>query len=350
MRLGRRAYDLTQDLLKPRARIYWLDLALTSLVTWTALALAATAPSLAERGLAALVCVFVLYRGVSFIHEVAHFQRGDVPGFKLAWNMLIGVPFLAPSFFYEGVHVLHHVKDTYGTARDPEYLPLSRSNPARIAGFVAVALLAPLGVLIRFGVLTPLSLVIPPIRRAVVAGMSAMTINPAFRREDRHSAQGPVWLAQEIACWLWCWTVLGLTLAGVVPARWLLTGLAVMAAMTFINQLRTVVAHAWTGDGGKMTVLEQFRDSVNVPPPALLPMLWAPVGLRYHALHHLLPRLPYHSLGEAHRRLVAALPEASAYHHATHRNLAHALGRLFARTRAHARKAAADDAAHRGQA
>ena len=28
------------------------------------------------------------------------------------------------------------------------------------------------------------------------------------------------------------------------------------------------------------------------------------VGLRYHALHHLMPSMPYHSLPEAHRRLV----------------------------------------------
>ncbi len=42
-------------------------------------------------------------------------------------------------------------------------------------------------------------------------------------------------------------------------------------------------------DGEVMSVTEQYLDSVNVPPPGLLPALWAPVGLRYHALHHLLP-------------------------------------------------------------
>jgi hypothetical protein len=38
-----------------------------------------------------------------------------------------------------------------------------------------------------------------------------------------------------------------------------------------------------------------------------------PVGLRYHGLHHLLPSLPYHSLGIAHRRLMAQLPADSPY-------------------------------------
>jgi fatty acid desaturase len=337
-RLARQANALISDLVKPSAAIYWLDLALTGLVTWASLILAADAASAPVRAAAGLVCVFALYRAVSFIHELAHVRPGDLPGFRLAWNVLIGVPFLAPSFFYEGVHILHHAKDRYGTARDPEYLPLSRYSAAKIAGFVAVAALAPLGLLIRFGIATPLSLVSPAIRRAVVAKISAMTINPGFQREDAERAAAAPWLAQEIACWLWTWTLVALTASGVMPLRYPLTAIAVLAAATLINQLRTVAAHAWTNEGGKMSFLDQFRDSVNVPPPALLPMLWAPVGLRYHALHHLAPRLPYHNLGKAHRRLMAALPQTSVYHEVAHANLAQALSRLLARGRDHARR------------
>ena len=95
-----------------------------------------------------------------------------------------------------------------------------------------------------------------------------------------------------------------------------------------INQTRTLVAHLWENDGEALTVTAQFLDSVNVPPPSTLPALWAPVGLRYHAIHHLLPGLPYHALGEAHQRLSAALPAESHYHGANYRSLPQLVGRL----------------------
>jgi fatty acid desaturase len=68
-----------------------------------------------------------------------------------------------------------------------------------------------------------------------------------------------------------------------------------------LNQIRTLVAHRWENEGDPLTVTAQYLDSTNVP-DGVLPWIWAPVGLRFHALHHLLPSLPYHSLAEAHRR------------------------------------------------
>ena len=330
MSLARQANDLARDLTRASPRIYWLDLSVTAAVTWLSVWIAATAPP-GWAWTAAAVGVLALYRGISFIHELTHLRRDDVPGFHFAWNVLIGVPWLTPSLLYEGVHILHHAKDRYGTARDPEYHPLARRPRHELLLFLGVALPAPVGVLLRFGVLAPLSFLIPPLRRFVVAKTSGMVINTAFSREDVERASSAPWLAQEIACWLWSWLLIGLVVAGAMPLRTLLIGAGIFGAMTVLNQLRTAVAHYWENDGEQMAPLDQFRDTVNVPPPALLPFLWAPVGLRYHALHHLIPRLPYHNLGKAHRRLVDALPADHVYREVEQPELFPALGRLWGR-------------------
>jgi fatty acid desaturase len=308
-----RAQELTADLMTPDARLYWADLILTTGAVYASLWLALGDGPLLVRILAAGVCVFALYRAISFIHELTHLRPGDAPGFKLGWNLLVGVPFLVPSLLYEGVHNLHHTTKRYGAATDPEYLPLAGYSPLQLAGFLLVALLAPVGQMLRFAVAAPLSFADPRLRELVVSRLSALTINPRFRRQDLGNARSATWLAQEIGCWLWSWALLALLLSGGVVAQRVLTAAAILALATFFNQLRTACAHAWTSDGRPLSAIGQFQDSVNIPPPALLPALWAPVGLRYHALHHLLPRLPYHNLGAAHRRLVEGLPVEVGY-------------------------------------
>jgi fatty acid desaturase len=331
--LARQANDIARDLTRADPKVYWLDLAVTAAVTWLAFAIAATAAQPGWTLVAGLVAILGLYRGISFIHELTHLKRDDVPGFHFAWNVLIGVPWLTPSLLYEGVHILHHAKDRYGTARDPEYHPLARRPLHELAVFLGIAFLAPVGTLLRFGVLAPLGFLIPAVRRFTIAKASGMVINTHFSRDDFDRANRAPWLAQEIGASLWCWTLVGLTISGVAPLRVFLTAAVIFSLMTFLNQVRTAVAHRWDNDGEVMAPLDQFLDSVNVPPPALLPFLWAPVGLRYHALHHLMPRLPYHNLGTAHRRLVDALPADHDYRRAEERELIPALGALVKRMR-----------------
>ena len=139
---------------------------------------------------AGLVAVLALYRAGSFIHELTHIKPRAVPGFRLVWNLIIGVPLLVPSFMYEGVHNQHHAKTYYGTADDPEYLPLALMHPWTLPLFLIAAVLAPIGMLIRFGLLAPLSLLSPRLRENVVARYSGLQINPRFRRKrarGRHS-------------------------------------------------------------------------------------------------------------------------------------------------------------------
>lgn len=331
MAMLRTAAELTRDINAAKPVIYWADLLGSALLGYATLAgaILLTGPLAL---LAGLVAVLALYRAGSFIHELTHIKHAQVPGFRLGWNALIGVPLLMPSFLYEGVHNLHHAKTRYGTVDDPEYLPLALMKPWTLPLFVVVAALAPVAMLVRFGVLTPLSLVFPKLRALVVARYSGLQINPKFRRRPAEGDLVRQWRWQEGAASVWAIALVAVVATGMLPLHAFLTFLAVASGVMVINQVRTLVAHLWENEGEAMSVTAQYLDSVNVPPPTLLPALWAPVGLRYHALHHLLPSLPYHALGEAHRRLSKALDTASPYHAASHRGLPHLVRRIASST------------------
>lgn len=311
--LLRAAAELTRDLVQPKPAIYWADFLGSALVGYAGVALAILGSSLAWQVAGGMVAVLALYRAGLFIHEITHVRRGALPGFKLAWNIILGVPMMVPSFMYEGLHAMHHNRTKYGTAQDPEYLPLALMKWWTIPVFVAVSVLAPVALVVRFGIIGPISMLVPPLRRFVVARFSGLLINPEFRRRAPEGQFAREWAWQEAGASLWAMTLIAGTVSGLFPWRAVAIFLGILGLVMLVNQVRTLVAHLWENDGDELSVTAQFLDTVNVPPPGLLPELWAPVGLRYHATHHLLPGLPYHALPEAHRRLVRTLGTGTTY-------------------------------------
>ena len=322
----RAAAELTRDIGKARAAIYWPDMLGSAALGYAAIAGAILVHQTWIALVCSLVAVLALYRALLFIHEISHLHRDALPGFRTAWNVLVGIPMLTPSFMYEGVHTLHHARTRYGTVEDPEYLPLALMKPWSLPAFVLIALLAPAAFLLRFALLTPLGVIFPKLRTFVWERFSALAINPAFRRRPAEGEARRRFALIEAGAFAWSWVLI----ASVFAFGWrpLLIALGVASLVALLNQLRTLVAHLWENEGEAMTVTAQYLDSVNVPPPSPFAGLWAPVGLRYHALHHLMPSVPYHSLGEAHRRLRAHLEPGTTFWQANHRGMTPLLVRI----------------------
>ncbi len=324
--LLRAAVELTRDISRARPAVYWPDMLGSAALGYAGLtgAIMLANPLLALAS--ALVAVLALYRALLFIHELTHIHRTALPGFRTVWNLLVGIPMLTPSFMYEGVHSLHHARTRYGTVDDPEYLPLALMKPWSLPGFILVAMLLPLALLVRSAVLVPLGAIIPPLRRLVWERASSLSINPEFRRRAPEGDFARMVFWQELGASLWAIALI----ASPLWLGWRPLGIAlcVISASAVLNQVRTLVAHLWQNDGDAMTVTAQYLDSVNVPPPGFMALLWAPIGLRYHATHHLLPSVPYHALAEAHRRLAAHCGAGSTYAQACYPGLWPLVGRI----------------------
>lgn len=318
---------------RPRAAVYWGDLLLSANVGWTAFWLSLQQPFGSPS-----YCVYIaaaclgLLRAALFIHEIAHLTRGGLPGFETGWHLLVGLPLLLPSLMYVGSHGDHHRPQMFGTPEDPEYAPLAHTSRLGLLRFVVGVVVVPLLLPLRWGVLGPLSYVLPGLRRRVVQRASSLVINSAYRRPLPTQRQHRRWFVQEWAAALFVWAGAGAWLSETLLTDWIIQWYVVMAAMLVVNQVRTLAAHRYEHTGRRLSLTEQLRDSVNLDGGwPLLTGLAAPVGLRYHALHHLLPNLPYHSLGRIHRELRAALPPPSSYARTSERGILTALRTLSGR-------------------
>jgi len=324
------ARAIVRDFFHHRAAFYWIDFALSMVVAYTAASIYLSAPwfSLAQL-LFFPIATFGLFRLGSFIHEVVHMPRGVMPGFRVVWNLLAGVPMLSPSFFY-GNHLDHHRPHRYGTRRDGEYLPLAYGTMKNVALFMGQNIYLPALIFLRFAVLTPLSFLHGGLRQWTLERASSFIMNFSYRREITESAPRTAWAWLEVLCCLRAQAIIVFVLIGVTPwSR--LPALYLLAMSTLsLNYLRNLVAHHYRGTGEEMTHADQLSDSINITGHPLWTELFFPIGLRYHALHHLFPTIPYHNLGQAHRRLMARLPADSEYRRTTYPSFASAWRELRA--------------------
>ena len=72
----REAHGQVSDLFSHNAKLYWIDLLVTSLIGWSATVVYFTQPLGAwTQWLAALVAAVAFYRGGTFMHEIIHMPK-----------------------------------------------------------------------------------------------------------------------------------------------------------------------------------------------------------------------------------------------------------------------------------
>jgi fatty acid desaturase len=324
---------VVSDLHAPRPLIFWSDLLASATIGWAAFAVALlSAPWTPLMLIAGAASGFALYRGLCFTHELTHLRKRSLPGFETAWNVLFGVPLLLPSFTYMGVHQSHHSLSTYGTKADPEYLPFASSRKLIFIFALQSAVLIPLILLFRFVVLSPFALLWPRFHRWLEVRASSFSMNPDYRRVMQPSMARRMrrWELAMLACFA---GVVALMAVGVLPGRTPYVWFGVLTFVSFFNTLRVLGAHDYESDGSPRDRYEQLEDSIDTP-GGIWTELWAPVGLRYHALHHYFPGIPYHNLGIAYRRIVAAVPGDSLYFQSTSPSLRRSLSELLRKAKA----------------
>lgn len=308
-----------EDFFQVRPFRYWFDFLSSATIAYTASAVYLMAPAYSWlQFLAFPLAVFWLYRLGSLVHEVAHLQHGEMRGFKIAWNLIVGVVTLSPSPFFTRHHRDHHSHRLYGTPQDPEYIA-NVCRPGTWRGtlwFGIRVALFPAVVFLRF-LLSPLTFLHPRLRDFVLRRGSSLTMNWRYERKldpfDRWAVT-----SVELLCWLRATmiplaVILGFTAWTRIPQLYLLA-----VTTLALNQLRLLADHQLHSEGQQLDMDAHMQDSCNYTQRDFLTWLFFPFAIRYHALHHLFPTLPYHNLSSAHAYLRHHLPADSTYHSLEH--------------------------------
>jgi fatty acid desaturase len=320
--------SLVQDLHGINARRVYSELLIIAIVSWGCYFALFFHIPMNIKVILFFISAIAFYRGLSFIHEVSHFDR-ILPKFKLIYNTLFGVPYRVPSYSLT-THNFHHGIKTFGSIQDPEYEKWTERKKIFLLRPFILSFIYPLALTTRF-VLIPLlfPFMNKKLQRSIHQKISSFVMNLKYLRpyseEDFQEMK-----IQDISCAIYFLAFTTLTLYfGVFKLAYGIW----YAQITFIslmNTYRALVAHRYQvhrADPEWSAREMQVNDSVTIE-GSFLTEIWAPIGLRYHSTHHMFPSIPYYNLGKAHRRIKTAISKDHPYSKTIEPNFITALSKL----------------------
>ena len=160
--------------------------------------------------------------------------------------------------------------------------------------------------------------------------MSSLNIDLSYQRPQSSLDRNEGWKLQEVLTGIYGTSFIILILLKIIPAKAFFMWYCLVASVFIVNSIRTLVAHHYeNAEESELSFTDQMLDSINNLGNRWTTPLWAPVGLRFHATHHLFPDLPYHALGEAHNRILENQGKDSLYRQTVQYGLWRSLVKLW---------------------
>lgn len=263
-----------QTMYKLNLKTYWLDFCVSTLIFILCL--------FNLNIFTFIVGAIFLYRAGAFTHEIAHQSKNpEITLFKTVWDYTLGFLILQPSLRFTKPHLAHHTTGIFGTVNDPQY-PLIRSN-TKLA-FIIFCIL-------------PFAL---PIYNLLICSSTHWKNNPLeqilykninFTKKE-YEEINKLESAYLVLFFLLCVGAPSI----VIPLYF------IEVAAWFLSVLRIPLEHDLKSYKETSVYDDQRLDSKTHESPIYIPI--QPLALRFHTVHHMYPKVPYHNLQKLNHRIV----------------------------------------------
>jgi fatty acid desaturase len=295
---------MTKDLLKVSHVTFWTDLVVTAVLAWGCLYLSLTSQAGSFQQIFYFLAAAVsFYKGVNFVHDISHAEK-ELGHFKTAYNLFFGLYTRVPAYI-GGSHRDHHSSAKFGTTQDPEYVPWAHRHEMNVFRPLIASFISPFLVFIRMVLMTPAYLIAgETLQRKIYARASSVIMNFSYERSPNSDKDLEEMMESDVLCFAWAVGAIAIWAMYDFSMTAFLIYYGTLVISNALGSFRALANHRYYSNYAKQPAHGQFFDSVSIINGIFIP-LWAPLHSNFHSIHHLMPHMPYHSMPEVHKRLMA---------------------------------------------